>query len=54
MTILHLVNDISISFERGEHTLVIFIDLSKAFDAVHHEILIPKLEYYGIKAKPLK
>ena len=30
--ILQLVNDISSSFERGEYTSGIFIDLSKAFD----------------------
>ena len=51
--ILQLVNDISSSFERGEYTLGIFIDLSKAFDTVDHEILISKLEYYGIKGKTL-
>ena len=52
--ILQLVNDISGSFERGEYTLGIFIDLSKAFNTVDHEILIFKLEYYGIKGKTLK
>ena len=30
--ILQLVNDISSSFERGEYTSGIFIDLSKVFD----------------------
>ena len=30
--ILQLVNDISGSFERGEYTSGMFIDLSKAFD----------------------
>ena len=49
--ILQLVNDISNSFERGQYTLEIFIDLSKAFDTVDYEILISKLEYYGIKGK---
>ena len=47
--ILQLVNDISSSFERGEYTLRIFIDLSKTFDTVDHEILISKLDHYGIK-----
>ena len=42
--ILQLVNDISSSFERGEHTLGLFIDLSKAFDTVDHKILISRLE----------
>ena len=42
--ILQLVNDISGSFERGEHTLGLFIDLSKAFDTVDHKILISMLE----------
>ena len=49
--ILQLANDISSSFERGEYTLGIFIDLSKAFDTVDYEILISKLEYYEIKGK---
>ena len=52
--VLQLVNDISSSFERGKYTLGIFINLSKAFDTVDHEILISKSEYYGIKGKNLK
>ena len=44
-SILQLVNDISSSFERGEYTLGIFIDMSKTFDTVVQEILISKLEY---------
>ena len=49
--ILQLVNNISSSFRRGEYSLGIFIDLSKAFNAVDHEIWISKLEHYGIKGK---
>ena len=51
--IFQLVNDFSSSFERGEYTLGVFIDLSKAFDTVDHQILIPKLEHV-IKGKALK
>ena len=47
--IIQLVNDISSSFERGEYTLGIFIDLPKVFDTVGQEIVICSLEYYEIK-----
>ena len=47
--IVKLVDQIYKSFEKDHYTLGVFIDLSKAFDAVDHAILIRKLEMYSIK-----
>ena len=43
--LLQLVDEI---YERSEYTIGVFIDLSKAFDTVDHNILLKKFEIYGI------
>lgn len=47
--IVQLVDQILQSFNENKYTIGVFIDLSKAFDTVDHEILIKKLESYGIR-----
>ena len=47
--IIELLDKITRAIDKGEYTIGIFLDLSKAFDTINHRILIKKLEYYGIR-----
>ena len=48
--ILQITKEFFESFDTKKIVLGVFVDLSKAFDTVNHEILISKLSYYGIKS----
>ena len=47
--LIKLTDSIYDSFNQNKYTLWVFIDLSKAFDTVDHNILIDKLNLYGIR-----
>ena len=49
MASLDLINYILTGLDQKECTLGVFVDLSKAFDTVDHNILLNKLRYYGIR-----
>ena len=49
--LVELVDKIKKSIDNGEMTCGIFVDLSKAFDTVNHNILLDKLDHYGFRGK---
>ena len=51
---IEIVDNIREHLDKGEHVLGIYLDLSKAFDTVNHEILLHKLNYYGIRGHALE
>ena len=46
---IELIDRVMNDFENKHTPLAIYMDLSKAFDTLDHQILTHKLEYYGIK-----
>ena len=54
LALVHLTNKIASAIDRKELTAGVFLDLSKAFDTLDHEILFSKLEHYGIRGMALQ
>ena len=45
---------LSDAIDQGKVTLGLFIDLSQALDTVNHDILLAKLEFYGVRGVALQ
>ena len=51
---LELIDRIAQDLDQGNIPITIFMDLSKAFDTLNHDILIYKLKSYGLSEAALK
>lgn len=47
--IINFTDNVTNSLEMGNFTAAVFIDLAKAFDTIDHEILLKKLDWYGLR-----
>ena len=52
--LIEIMDSVKSSIDNDEYVCGIFLDLSKAFDTVNHEILFKKLEHYGIRGQTNK
>ena len=49
LAVLDVYSKLIEAIENGKYSCSVFLDFAKAFDTINHEILLKKLEYYGIR-----
>ena len=54
MALILLIDRITEALDKGDCVVGIYLDFSKAFDNVNHEILLQKLSMYGIQDTALE
>ena len=54
MALLTILDQISQEMDGKKYSIGVLLDLSKAFDTIDHQILLQKLEIYGVRGIALK
>ena len=50
--LISVVENIQTQLDDGKYSAAVFVDFKKAFDTVDHNILLNKLDYYGVNRIP--
>jgi hypothetical protein len=45
------IENIQEAMDKGLHAIGLFFDLTKAYDVINHDILLDKLNSYGIRGR---
>jgi retron-type reverse transcriptase len=51
--LITVTDNILSALNAKEHVIGLFMDFKKAFDTINHDILLDKLNYYGIRNEAL-
>ena len=49
MALMLLIDKITEALDNGDYVVGIYLEFSKAFDTVNHDILLQKLSMYGVQ-----
>ena len=54
LALIEIIDKVRKELDNGNNAIGIYLDLTKAFDLVNHDILLYKLNYYGVRGQTLK